>query len=228
MLIAIGIVLLLILVFLPGIWTRYVFKRYNGELEQLPGTGGELAQHLINRFGLENVRVEETEADNDHYDPNDRAIRLSPGNFSGKSLTAVVVAAHEFGHALQHNSNYGPLILRNKLARLVALSEKIAAMFLVAFPFAALLTRLPAVGGIMLFTGVLILLLPVIFHLVTLPVELDASFNRALPLLKEGQYLPEPALPIARNILLAAAFTYLSSSLASVFNFYRWLIFLKR
>ena len=99
---------------------------------------------------------------------------------------------------------------------------------MVTIPFAAMLTRLPQVGGLLLACGLLILFLPVIFHLVTLPVELDASFNRALPVLEQGQYLPDSALPIARKILLAAALTYLSASLASVLNFYRWLVFLRR
>ena len=77
-------------------------------------------------------------------------------------------------------------------------------------------------------SGILILFLPVIFHLVTLPVEWDASFNRALPLLIEGRYLPESAEPIVRRILTAAALTYVSASLSSLLNFYRWIAFLRR
>ena len=99
---------------------------------------------------------------------------------------------------------------------------------LVAFPFAAMLTKLPQIGGLMLFCGIMILFVPVMFHLITLPVELDASFKRALPILEHGNYLPKSAIPIARKILMAAAFTYLSASLASVLNFYRWLLFLRR
>lgn len=228
MLIAFGFIVLLIVIFVPQIWTRYIFKRYSTELEKLPGTGGELAQHLVDRFELADVKVELTEADNDHYDPQDKAVRLSPEVYETKSLTAVVIAAHEVGHALQHHSAYRPLYLRWRMAKIVALSEKIAAMMLVAFPFAAILTKLPMVGGLMLFLGIMILFLPVMFHLITLPVELDASFNRALPILEQGQYLPESAMPIARKILMAAALTYLSASLASVLNFYRWLVFLRR
>jgi uncharacterized protein len=228
MLIASGFIVLLIVIFAPQIWTRYIFKRYSTELEQLPGTGGELAQHLVDRFELAGVKVEQTEANNDHYDPQEKVVRLSPEVYEVKSLTAVVIAAHEVGHALQHHSAFRPLYLRWRMAKIVALSEKIAAMMLVAFPFAAMLTRLPMVGGLMLFMGIMILFLPVMFHLITLPVELDASFNRALPILEDGNYLPESAMPIARKILMAAALTYLSASLASVLNFYRWLVFLRR
>ena len=225
---AIGLVVLLVVIFLPQLWTRYVFNRYSTEIEQLPGSGGELAQHLIQTLSLDGVKIEETETDNDHYDPVSKVIRLSPQVFDKKSLTAVVIAAHEVGHALQDQAEYRPLILRTQMATIVALSEKIAAMMLVAFPFVAILTKLPAAGGVMLFCGIMILFLPVMFHLITLPVELDASFNRALPLLEHGKYLPESAMPVARTLLAAAALTYLSASLASVLNFYRWLIFLRR
>jgi len=228
MLIAFGIIALLIVIFMPQIWTRYIFKRYSTELEQLPGTGGELAEHLIHKFELGDVTVEEIETDDDHYDPEARAIRLSPKVYNTKSLTAVVIASHEVGHAIQHHSAYRPLYLRWRMAKIVAISEKIAAMMLVAFPFAAVLTKIPLVGGLLLFCGIIILFLPVLFHLVTLPVELDASFNRALPILEHGNYLPESAMPIARKILMAAALTYVSASLASVLNFYRWLVFLRR
>ena len=215
-------------IFIPQFWTQYIFKRYSTPVEQLPGTGGELAQHLINKFELSDVKVEQLETDDNHYDPEQKTIRLSPQVYTEKSLTSVVIAAHEVGHAIQHQSAYRPLYLRWRMARVVAISEKIAAMMLVAFPFAAILTKLPLIGGLMLFCGIMILLLPVVFHLITLPVELDASFNRALPILEHGQYLPESAMPIARKILMAAAFTYIAASLASVLNFYRWLTFLRR
>lgn len=228
MLIAIGFIVLLIVIFAPQIWTRYVFNRYSTELDQLPGTGGELAQHLLNKFELNDVIVEEAEPNSDHYDPDDKAVRLSPEVYNAKSLTAVVIATHEVGHALQHHNAFPPLYLRWRLARFVAITEKIAAMMLVAFPFAAILTKIPIVGGLMLFCGIMILFMPVMFHLITLPVELDASFNRALPILEEGKYLPASAMPIARKILMAAALTYLSASLASILNFYRWLVFLRR
>jgi uncharacterized protein len=228
MLIAAGLIVLLMVIFIPQFWTQYIFKRYSTPVEQLPGTGGELAQHLINKFELSDVKVEQLETDDNHYDPEQKTIRLSPQVYTEKSLTSVVIAAHEVGHAIQHQSAYRPLYLRWRMARVVAISEKIAAMMLVAFPFAAILTKLPLIGGLMLFCGIMILLLPVVFHLITLPVELDASFNRALPILEHGQYLPESAMPIARKILMAAAFTYIAASLASVLNFYRWLTFLRR
>jgi uncharacterized protein len=228
MLIAAAILILVIVIFLPQIWTRTIFKRYSIELEQLPGTGGELARHLLDRFELSDVKVEQLESDDNHYDPESKAVRLSPSVYAGKSLTAVVIAAHEIGHALQHKTAYRPLYLRWHMAKYVAISEKIAAFMLIAFPFAAGLSRMPLVGGLLLFCGIMILCLPVMFHLITLPVELDASFKRALPILEQGNYLPDSAMPVARQILMAAACTYVAASLASVLNFYRWLAFLRR
>lgn len=228
MLPALVILLLIIIVFLPQFWIRRVIKRYSHDIEELPGTGGELAKHLINRFELEDVSVEQTENGNDHYDPESKTIRLSEINYAGKSLAAVTIAAHEFGHALQHHTHYQPLLIRTKLASTAAAAEKIASFILISLPFTVMMVKLPAVSMLMLFAGLTIMCLPVLLHLFTLPVEFDASFNRALPILREGNYLPESAMPIAKQILTAAALTYVAASLASLLNFYRWMTILRR
>ncbi|MEE9575402.1 MAG: zinc metallopeptidase [Gammaproteobacteria bacterium] len=228
MMFTIAAILLILLIFGPQIWAKHVFKKYAVEIDALPGTGGELAQHLVKRLELEDVHIEEGEQNENFYDPDNKLVKLSPENFNGKSLTAITVAAHEIGHALQHKSGYQPLSVRSRLARFSWYAEKIAAMLLVAFPFISLLTRVPAVGIFTLACGLIILILPVLVHLITLPVEWDASFKRALPVLVAGEYIPESAIPIAKQILTAAALTYLAASLASILNFYRWLVFLKR
>lgn len=228
MLIGVGTILLLILLFGPQLWTQYIFRKYNVQIEDLPGTGGDLARHLVEKLDIQGANVEETGPNQDHYDPEQKIIRLSPDVFNGKSLTAVVIAAHEVGHALQHKLHYRPLYLRWHMARIVAFSEKIASILLLAFPFVIALTKIPVIGGLILLGGIMLLLMPVLFHLITLPVELDASFGRALPVLTSGRYIPESAVPFARRILTAAALTYLAASLASILNFYRWIIFLRR
>jgi Zn-dependent membrane protease YugP len=157
-----------------------------------------------------------------------RTIRLSEINHEGKSLTAITIAAHEFGHALQHHTNYKPLFLRTKLATTAAVAEKMASFILISLPFTVMMVKLPIVSLVMLIAGLTIMCLPIILHLFTLPVEFDASFNRALPILREGNYLPESAMPIAKKILTAAALTYVSASLASLLNFYRWVAVLRR
>ncbi|MBI2969407.1 MAG: zinc metallopeptidase [Gammaproteobacteria bacterium] len=228
MLMGAAALLLLALIFGPQLWTRHVLEKYSAAIEDMPGTGGELAAHLIDRLGLTGAAVEATEAGNDHYDPEERRVRLSPRHHDGKSLTAVVVAAHEVGHALQHKLEYPPLFLRWRLTKLIKAAEKLASLLLIAFPFVTALTRMPAVGGMMFLAGAATLLLPVILHLITLPVEWDASFRRALPILVEGRYIPASAVPAARRILTAAALTYVAASLASILNFYRWVVFLRR
>lgn len=205
-----------------------MFKRHDAPLAELPGTGGELARHLLTRLQLTDFSVQALETAGDHYDPENKTVCLSPGVHEGKSLTAVVVAAHEVGHALQHFTGFKPLYLRWNLAKYIAFVEKAASVLLVSFPFVALLSKSPLAGGLMLVSGLTVLLLPVVFHLVTLPVEWDASFNRALPLLLEGEYLPKSAEPVIRRILTAAALTYVSASLFSLLNFYRWIAFLRR
>lgn len=205
-----------------------MFKRHDAPLAELPGTGGELARHLLTRLQLTDFSVQALETAGDHYDPENKTVCLSPGVHEGKSLTAVVVAAHEVGHALQHFTGFKPLYLRWNLAKYIAFVEKAASVLLVSFPFVALLIKSPLAGGLMLVSGLTVLLLPVVFHLVTLPVEWDASFNRALPLLLEGEYLPKTAEPVIRRILTAAALTYVSASLFSLLNFYRWIAFLRR
>lgn len=228
MMFAIATILLIFLIFGPQIWAKYIFKKYAVEIDAFPGTGGELAEHLVKRLDLGDVHVEESEQNDNFYDPDNKLIKLSLDNFNGKSLTAIAVAAHEIGHAIQHKTGYRPLAIRSRLAKFSWYAEKIAAMLLVTFPFISLLTRVPAVGIFTLACGLTILILPVLVHLITLPVEWDASFKRALPVLIAGKYIPESAIPIAKQILTAAALTYLAASLASILNFYRWLVFLRR
>jgi len=228
MLLAVILIISIIVFFGPQLWAGYILKRYSTRIDEFPGTGGELAVHLVNKFELADTNVEKSDRQGDHYDPEQKAIRLAENIYDGKSMTAIVVSAHEVGHAIQHATGYRPFFLRWHLAKFISHTEKIASMLLVVFPFAALLTRSPALGVLMFLVGVSTLLLPVIFHLVTLPVELDASFNRALPILIAGKYIPQSGIPAAKQILRAAALTYVAASLASVFNFYRWIAILRR
>ena len=220
------IVAVLIAIFGPQLWARHILRRHSQHRDGIRGTGGELAKHLIENSQLSGVTVEQTDA-GDHYDPQAKAVRLSENIHNGKSLTAVVVAAHEVGHAIQDKIDYAPLALRTRLVRFAQFSERIGAVILVALPFITALTRVPATGALMFAVGISVLLVPVLVHLVTLPVEFDASFERALPILALG-YVPAAEMPNARRILMACALTYVAASLASLLNFWRWLYFLRR
>jgi len=226
MILAIALILIVIVLLAPQWWASHTLKRYARERPEIPGTGGELARHLLDRHGLGSVTVEATTTGGDHYDPEKRSIHLSPMVLSGKSLTAIAVAAHETGHALQHAQAWPPLLLRQGLIRLVQLSEKAGAVLLITLPFMTMLTRAPGIGAILLILGLASLALPVLVHLVTLPVEVDAS-RRALAILASG-YVPQRELPALRRILRACALTYLAASLATLLNFWRWIRILRR
>jgi len=215
------------LLFGPQWWAQYTFRRYSKSLDSLQGTGGELARHLLDRFEMSHVKVEKTDPDSDHYDPNDLAVRLSPNNFDGKSLTAIAVAAHEVGHAIQHYKKEPLLLWRGRLAVFANAVQKFGVSAMMAMPIATAITRAPALGAFLLIVGIGSMFMATLVHLITLPVETDASFNKALPILEAG-YIDTKDIPKVRRILRAASLTYLAGSMASLLNLWRWIAILRR
>lgn len=223
----IPVLIVLAIVFGPSLWVRYILKKYSRPEDRYSGTGAELARHLLDRHGLQSVTVEPTEQ-GDHYDPNEKAVRLSDGNFNGRSLTAITVAAHEVGHALQDRDGYKPLILRGQLVRLVGPFERVAAGVLLLSPLLGALTRAPSLTLLMIVAGILTLAGSTLVHFVTLPTEFNASFGRALPMLRKHNILHQADGPHARRLLTAAALTYVAASLMSLLNMARWWAILRR
>lgn len=215
------------MVFLPGLWVQHILSRYSKPEDRYSGTGAQLARHLLDKYGMQSVKVEETR-DGDHYDPNDKAVRLTPDKYAGHSLTAITVAAHEVGHAVQDSEGYKPLRYRSHLVKVTQKFEKLGAGILMISPFIGAITRVPGLGIIMFLGGMLTLGTSTLVHLVTLPTEIDASFNRALPMLEKGNILKKADQRHARRILKAAAFTYVSASLMSLLNIARWFAILRR
>ena len=215
-----GFVVLVALIAGPGLWARHVLERHGRE-EYFSGTGIDLARILVRDLNLADVRVETTEL-GDHYDPRDKVVRLNPVSSGKRSLTAVVVAAHEVGHAMQDQSGDGLLRFRTGIVMFGLWAERIGAAAIMIAPLLGAALQVPLVGRLLLVAAVLVLGIPVLVHLVTLPVEIDASFNRALPLLKTGRYIPQEDEKAARQILTACALTYLAQALASMFNILRW------
>lgn len=224
--ILIGLAIIALLVFGPTLWVRYVMASHRGDRQDFPGTGGELARHLLDQHDLNEVPVERTDK-GDHYDPATRTVRLTGQNFDGRSITAVAVAAHEVAHAIQHRDDYGPLKWRESTVRTALVTDRIGTVGLVAM--SALGTAI-ATPRVLLLGGAAIVLMGLVrvfAHLITLPVELDASFKCALPILEEGGYLKQDDLPAARSVLKAAAFTYVAGSLIQILNLFRFLRFLR-
>lgn len=220
-------IVVLVIVFGPGLWVRRVLDRYSVPADRYSGTGGDLARLLLDRHGLHDVQVEATEQ-GDHYDPEARVVRLTEDKFTGRSLTAITVAAHEVGHALQDHEGYAPLRLRTRLVKATRGVEKIGAAVLVIAPFLGIITRIPTLSLVTFAAGLLTLGTAAVVHFVTLPTEFNASFARALPILDEHRILKAADRPHARRLLTAAALTYVSASLMSLLNVARWLTILRR
>lgn len=217
--------LLLVLLLGPQLWTQHILKKHSAPREDYPGTGGEFAQHLIDTHQLKGISLEST-AQGDHYDPQQHAVRLSEQNLNAKSLTAVATAAHEVGHAMQHQERMPLFLARGPLAIFAYWVERVAQIALISTPF--IIGFLPGMGRLSLLVAIGGMVASTLVHLVTLPVEIDASFNRALPLLKKGAYLNQKDYQTARKILLACALTYVAGALSSLLNIWRWLRFFRR
>jgi Zn-dependent membrane protease YugP len=210
-------------IFLPQWWVKRVLARYRKPQDRYERNGAAMARELLDRLGLEAVKVERTEPGQDHYDPEARAVRLSPEHYEFGSLTAITVAAHEVGHAVQHADGYGPLMWRTRLVKSLQKLQRVGVILIALMPVVILALRLPSAGVALLVVGLASLASGIVVHLMTLPTEFDASFRRALPLLNKGGYLRKEDRRHARRILTAAALTYVAASLMGLLNFWYWI-----
>jgi len=220
--------LLLLLALFPSLWVRLVMRKHATQRDDLAGTGGELAVHLLKRFDLEHVVVEETKEGADHYAPLDKAIRLSPSVFNGKSLTAVAVATHEVGHAIQFGRNEVISKLRTKYLPIASLFKKAGVLMVYALPFVGIILRAPAAIVLFIVLSLLLQLIGALLYLIVLPEEWDASFGKALPILEQGDYVEQEDLPAINAVLKAAALTYFARALGDLVNIGRWWLILRR
>ena len=191
------------------------YRRYSAERSSSGYTGVQVARTLLQENGVFDVDVVQGNGQlSDHYDPRKRSIILSPGVYQDTSIAALAIAAHETGHALQHSESYLPLALRNSIAPGIQISSSVA----IPLFFAGLLLGLPFLIqiGIYLFSAV------VLFQLVTMPVEFDAS-RRALIALDGFGFVTPEEYPKARKMLSAAALTYVASLMVSFLQLIRLL-----
>ena len=219
--------IILAIIFGPSLWVKMVMQRYSTEQSEIPGTGGELAKHLIERFSLKDVKVEVTEL-GDHYDPIEKKVRLSQEHYESKSLTAIAIAAHEVGHAIQDQQGDKRLATRTKMAPVVDKVARWSAVILSLSPVIGIITRHPMPFSFLLVLGLSGFIARMMVHAVTLPIEFDASFSKALPLLREGNYVSHTNEKAVSRILRAAALTYVSAALADILNLGRWAVILLR
>ena len=187
---------------------KSTFRKYSQVASRRGWSGADAARELIRQRGAAGVRVEETPGFlSDHYDPGAKVLRLSPDVYHGRSLAALGVAAHEAGHAIQHAKNYGPLSFRSLVVKPAMIGSNLGP-FIATAGFAIQSTG-------MFWLGVIAFSMFVLFTLITLPVEFDAS-NRAVAALQEtGMILPSEA-PATKAVLRAAAMTYVAAAVAAI------------
>ena len=227
MALAAGALIVIAVIFGPSLWVKLVMSRYSSEKPEMPGTGGELAKHLIKRFSLKDVEVEITEL-GDHYDPIEKKVRLSREHYESKSLTAVAIAAHEVGHAIQDHQGDRRLATRTKMVPIVNLLARWSVVIISLSPVIGIITRHPIPFSLLLFIGLSGFIARMMIHAVTLPIEFDASFSKALPILREGDYVSQSNEKAVSHVLRAAALTYVSAALADTLNLSRWIFILLR
>jgi Zn-dependent membrane protease YugP len=209
---------------LPGmllsIWASFrvksTFERYSRVPSRRGMSGAEAARELIRQRGVPGVRVEETAGFlSDHYDPRERVLRLSPDVFHGRSLAAIGVAAHEAGHAVQHARDYKPLTLRSMVVKPAMIGSNLGTLL------AGMGLFIHSVG--LVWVGVILFSAFVVFTLVTLPVEFDAS-RRAVVAIQELGIVTEDEAEGAASVLRAAAMTYVASAITAVMQLLYFLI----
>ena len=185
-------------------------------------TGREVAQTILTANGLSDIQVEPGQGFlSDHYDPIHKAIQLSPRNYEESSVAAISVAAHECGHAIQHAHNYAPLTIRTAIFPLANIGTSLAWIFIIAgFIFA---NRLSVFGVGLLDIGIFLFTFGVIFQLVTLPVEFDASRRAVVQLNRLGLVSPDEQRGV-KKVLDAAALTYVAAAAAAILQLIRLLI----
>lgn len=209
---------------LLGMWAQHKvnssFQKYRGVNARGGKTAEEIARALLNQNGCGNVIIEPTSGSlTDHYDPASNTLRLSRSVYGTTSVAAIGVAAHECGHAMQKREGYGPLKLRTSLVPVVNLGSN---LYFPIFMLGLVFSWEPLVQ-----VGILCFALTLLFALITLPVEFNAS-SRAVRALNEGGYLSSEEIKGAKAVLDAAALTYVASAISSLLQLLRLLIIARR
>ena len=192
------------------------FSKYSRVVNKRFITGAKVARLILDSYGLTNVKIEHVKGNlTDHYDPKSKVLRLSDSVYDSASIASLGVSAHECGHAIQHAKSYLPIKIRNKIFPVVSISSSLSIPLIII----GLIVNTPnlLLAGIILFSFV------VLFQLITLPVEFNAS-KRALVILSDASYLDNDEIKGAKKVLSAAALTYVASALTSLMQLLRFLV----
>lgn len=196
------------------------FARYSKVYSMRGVTAEQVAEMILQQAGIRDVRIEQIGGDlTDHYSPNEKVLRLSETVYGSSSVAAIGVAAHECGHAIQHAEDYLPIQIRSAIVPVVNIGSKLAWPVI----FLGLLIGMTPLANV----GIILFSLIVVFQVVTLPVEFNAS-GRALAILRDSSYLSGDELKGARKVLSAAAMTYVAAMVASVLQLLRLVMIVGR
>ena len=209
------LIFLFILFVAPIIWYNYIFKKNDKVLINMPFTGFEFGRELLQEHNLNDVQIEGTKL-GDHYDLINKKVMVLEDRLGKKSLTSITIICHEIAHAIQHKENYKPLKRRNVIIRNTSwITQLGSGILLIGFPI-IFATGSYGFIKICLAVAAFSLLVSALIHIITLDVEIDASFNKAYPIIK--QKVPVEYHQACRSILLAAALTYVIGVFRSFFS----------
>ena len=216
------LIFLFILFVAPIIWYNYIFKKNDKVLINMRFTGYEFGQELLHEHNLNDVQIEATKL-GDHYDLINKKVMVLENRLAKKSLTSITIICHEIAHAIQHKENYKPLKRRNVIIRNTSwITQLGSGILLIGFPI-IFATGSYGFIKICLAIAAFSLLISALIHIITLDVEIDASFNKAYPIIK--QKVPTEYHEACRSILLAAALTYVLGVFRSFFSLrFIWLL----
>ena len=211
--------LMLILPIIAQINVTSTFNKYSKVRSSRGLTADQVARQILDSNGLYNVRIELVSGKlSDHYDPRDNVVRLSDSTYGNSSVAAIGVAAHECGHVCQHAENYGPIVLRSKL---VPITNFCSRFWYFTFILGLVFSEL-SIGTPLVYASIIMFAAVIVFQLVTLPTEFDAS-SRALATLENNNLLEASEVPQAKKVLTAAALTYVTGLVVSLLQLLRLL-----
>ena len=211
--------LMLILPIIAQINVTSTFNKYSKVRSSRGLTADQVARQILDSNGLYNVRIERVSGKlSDHYDPRDNVVRLSDSTYGNSSVAAIGVAAHECGHVCQHAENYGPIVLRSKL---VPITNFCSRFWYFTFILGLVFSEL-SIGTPLVYASIIMFAAVIVFQLVTLPTEFDAS-SRALATLENNNLLEASEVPQAKKVLTAAALTYVAGLVVSLLQLLRLL-----
>jgi len=208
---------------LLSLWASFMVKSTFNKYSKVPSlkriTGVDAAALLLNSNHINDVKVEAVAGSlTDHYSPSDKKLRLSEPVYGSTSIAAIGVAAHEAGHAIQHAKHWGPLVLRSTLVPVANIGSQFGPILaMIGLGIAVATEAFAGLGDILFTIGILLFSGAVLFYLITLPVEFNAS-NRAIAILRSSNVLDANELKGVRKVLNAAAMTYIASALTAIAN----------